>query len=348
VVARDDSPGFTPEIKAISTLLATAIALQPTATVTPLPSITPAPTFTPSPTAKATAIVAQGLPCPVIPPEKPDYLSYYLAPNPWPYPDPSVSPPAFPLVDPLPFAARNVGYPYGSDGSGRYLLHNGLDMAHDEDEFAVAAADGTVIVARDDVDEMFGWRCDWYGQLVIIQLDEAFQGEPVYLLYGHVSDVQVKEGQRVRRGDPIAREGAAGVATVPHLHFEVRVGENAFDATRNPLLWIEPWPGSGIIAGRLLDTDGRPWQGVTVTLIDRRGNAPFLNTWTYLDDPDHLIQPDLALGENFVFGPVEAGSYDLHVQVQGVEYRQRVDVSDGKLATVEIVTEAYKTPTPAP
>jgi murein DD-endopeptidase MepM/ murein hydrolase activator NlpD len=212
-------------------------------------------------------------------------------------------------------------------------------MADEAGEMAVAVADGQVIVARDDLDEMFGWRCDWYGQLVILLLDETWEGRPIYILYGHISDVQVSEGQRVRRGDPIARKGTAGAAVVAHLHLEVRVGANSFGATRNPLLWLAPPAGSGVIAGRLVDPDGRAWQGVTVTLIDPTGEMPFLNTWSYLDDPEHLIRPDPALGENFVFGPVAAGTYDVYTSVDGVEYRQTVEVEDGELSRVEIVTE---------
>jgi len=250
------------------------------------------------------------------------------------------------LADPLPAAGRNTGYPYGSDGSGRYLLHNGLDMTDENADLAGAVADGTVIVARDDLDEMFGWRCDWYGMMVIIRLDALWNGQPVYALYGHVKDVQVSEGQRVARGEPVAREGSAGVAVVPHLHLEIRAGENRFGATQNPLLWIEPWSGSGVIAGRLVDPDGRAWEGVTVTLIDPTGKTDFLNTWTYLDDPDHLIRPDASLAENFVFGPVSAGTYDVHVKLQGTEYRQTVEVREGQINTVEIVTDPFKTPTP--
>jgi murein DD-endopeptidase MepM/ murein hydrolase activator NlpD len=287
-----------------------------------------------------------GLPCPASPPVKPDYVRYGLSAAPWPTPDPAAAPPPLSLSDPLPAAGRNTGYPYGSDGSGRYLLHNGLDMADENDALAGALADGTVIVARDDLDEMFGWRCDWYGELVVIRLDELWNEQPVYVLYGHIRDVQVTEGQRVERGDPVAREGAAGVAVVPHLHLEVRAGRNAFGATQNPLLWVAPWSGSGVIAGRLVDPDGRAWQGVTVTLIDRSGEADFLNTWTYLDDPHHLIRPDASLAENFVFGPVAAGAYDVYAKIQGVEYRQPVEVRDGEISTVEIVTEPYRTPTP--
>lgn len=336
-----------PAVTAGSLPVIEAATATPPATVTPAPSPTPMPSATPvpSPTPDPAGV---GLPCPAMPPVAPEYARYVLSVEPWPSPDPAAPPPPLSLADPLPAAARNPGYPYGSDGSGRYLLHNGLDVADEAGEPAVAVADGTVIIARDDVDELFGWRCDWYGQLVVLRLDETQGGQPVYALYGHVSDVRVSEGQRVRRGDPVAVQGSAGVAVVPHLHLEIRVGANTFGATRNPLLWLAPPAGGGVIAGRLVDPDGRAWQGVTVTLIDPTGEMDFLNTWTYLDDPDHLIRPDPALGENFVFGSVVAGTYDVYTSVQGVEYRQPIEVTDGALVTLEIVTEPYRTPTPEP
>lgn len=342
----------TPAASLAPAILMPTPSLTPTArpSATPPPSPTIAATSHPdtaTPLATSTAEPDDvGLSCPVTPPAKPNYAAYTLSAEPWPTPDPSAEPPPLSLADPLPNAGRNTGYPYGSDGSGRYLLHNGLDMADEDDALAAAVADGTVIVARDDLDEMFGWRCDWYGELVVIRLDEQWNGQPVYALYGHISDVQASEGQAIERGDPVAREGSAGVAVVPHLHLEIRAGSNTFGATQNPVLWIEPWSGSGVIAGRLLDPDGRAWQGVAVTLVDRSGESDFLTTWTYLDDPDHLIQPGAALAENFAFGPVAAGEYDVYTRIQGVEYRQRVEVSDGAISTVEIVTEPFRTPTP--
>ncbi|MBP6016272.1 MAG: peptidoglycan DD-metalloendopeptidase family protein [Candidatus Promineofilum sp.] len=333
---------------AVATTLSTAIATMPPTAVATKPAALPTRTAEPTPRPSATTdLSGVALPCPATPPTKPDYPRYVLAADPWPTPDPA-APSPLSLADPLPTAGRNTGYPYGSDGSGRYLLHNGLDMADEDESLASAAADGTVIVARDDVDEMFGWRCDWYGALVVIRLDELWAGQPVYTLYGHIQDVQVSEGQHVQRGDPVARQGTAGVAVVAHLHLEVRVGENTFGATQNPLLWVEPPAGRGVIAGRLIDPDGRAWQGITVTLIDRSGTADFVNTWTYLDDPQHLIRPGAAYAENFVFGPVAAGSYDVYTKIQGVEYRQPVEVLDGQVSAVGIVTEPFHTPTPEP
>ena len=50
----------------------------------------------------------------------------------------------------------------------------------------------------------------------MIDHDDAFQTK-----YAHASELTVKEGQNVLRGDVIARVGSTGRATGPHLHYEV-------------------------------------------------------------------------------------------------------------------------------
>lgn len=203
-----------------------------------------------------------------------------------------------------------------------------------------AVADGTVIVAQADDTVLYGWRCDWYGQLVVVELDERWQGQPVYVLYGHIQAIQVEPGQRVSSGNRLAEIGAAGVATVPHLHLEIRVGSNDFSRTRNPLVWLAPLPETGVLAGRLVNSEGRPWQGARVTLIDASGSEPrYLYTFTYLDDPQHLIQPDEGLAENFVFADLPPGHYTLFARLQEADYRLPVEVQAGKVTAVEIVTE---------
>jgi murein DD-endopeptidase MepM/ murein hydrolase activator NlpD len=240
----------------------------------------------------------------------------------------------------------NLGYPYGSDGSGRYLLHNGVDVAEKLGTPVLAVANGTIVVAQDDLNEWYGWRCDWYGHLVVIELDDTWQGQAVYVLYGHVLNIVVAAGQRVVRGQQVAEIGLGGVATVPHLHLEVRLGTNEFGSTRNPILWVEPGESRGVIAGRLVDPDGRPWQGVTLHLLGGGEEPIAATTWSYLDDPLHLIKPDEGWAENFVFADVLPGDYQVYTKLQDVEYRQPVQVTAGQITAIEIVTEPLKTPTP--
>lgn len=242
----------------------------------------------------------------------------------------------------------NQRFPYGWDENGRLLLHTGLDMSEDLGTHVLAVADGTVVVAQSDFSAWYGWRCDWYGHLVVIELDERWQDQPVYALYGHVLNLFVEPGERVNRGQPVAEVGFGGAATHPHLHFEVRVGENEFASTRNPMLWIDPGPTRGVIVGRLVDPEGRPWQGVPLALVndDNNDNGEIVPSWSYLGDPQNLMNPDEGWAENFAFSDISPGNHHLITQIQGVEYQVPVQVTAGEVVIVEIVTESYKTPTP--
>ncbi|MCA9942588.1 MAG: peptidoglycan DD-metalloendopeptidase family protein [Anaerolineales bacterium] len=328
----------------------------PSATATAPPTATPPPTqtntATPLPTNTATpTAVPINRRCPEEAPVRPAYTRYFLAAEPWPQPQGSAIA-HFDFVKPVPGGGRtiiNKTFPYGSDGDGRYLLHNGIDIAGELGMPVLAVADGTVVVAQADDNELYGWRCDWYGHLVVLELDQTWQGQPIFVLYGHVLGLSVEVGQHVQQGEPVAEVGVGGAATVPHLHLEVRVGSNEFGSTRNPMLWIDPGTTRGVVAGRLLDPQGRPWQGVVVTLVDSSESEPiFINTYSYQGDPQNLINPDELLAENFVFADVRPGEYTLYVKLQGVEYRQPVQVVEGALTTVELITEPYKTPTPTP
>ena len=87
--------------------------------------------------------------------------------------------------------------------------HNGLDIGAPNGSPISAAASGVVITA--------GW-INGFGNTVVID-----HGDGVSTLYGHCSVLYVKEGQRVMMGDRIAAVGSTGLATGPHLHFEVRI-----------------------------------------------------------------------------------------------------------------------------
>lgn len=98
--------------------------------------------------------------------------------------------------------------------------HDGID---------IAAPSGTPIyAARGGVVEFAGWR-GGYGRVVYVN-----HGDGVVTVYGHASSLHVRTGQRVEKGQLIARVGRSGYATGPHLHFEVRVNGRAV----NPLAYL--------------------------------------------------------------------------------------------------------------
>ena len=113
------------------------------------------------------------------------------------------------------------------------------------------------------------------------------------------------------------------------------------------MLWIHPGETRGVIVGRLLDPEGRPWQGVALNLLGDNDTV-VATTWSYLGDPDDLANPDEGFAENFVFSDVRPGEYVLETLVQDVEYHFSMVVTAGELRTIEIITDPFKTPTPSP
>ena len=91
---------------------------------------------------------------------------------------------------------------------GYRAFHAGIDFAADYGSLISAAHAGVVIFA--------GWY-GGYGNTVIID-----RGNGVTTLYAHASELYVREGQTVGRGQAIATVGSTGLSTGPHLHFEVR------------------------------------------------------------------------------------------------------------------------------
>jgi murein DD-endopeptidase MepM/ murein hydrolase activator NlpD len=65
---------------------------------------------------------------------------------------------------------------------------------------------------------------------------EIDHGDGIVTKYGHLSRFLVHDGQKVVRGQPIAEVGNSGLATGPHLHYEVHVGGTIVD----PLTYVLP------------------------------------------------------------------------------------------------------------
>ena len=107
------------------------------------------------------------------------------------------------------------------DGLAR--LHKGADIAMPMGHEVPAAGRGEVAF----VGEQSG-----YGLTVVINHEAGRSSR-----YAHLSEALVKTGDRVAQGDVIARSGATGRATAPHLHFELlENGQPVDPASRLSLL----------------------------------------------------------------------------------------------------------------
>jgi len=100
--------------------------------------------------------------------------------------------------------------------------HEGIDVSAPQGSPIEAPANGTVIRA--------GWE-NGYGNVV-----EVNHGYGIVTRFAHASKLLVNRGQRVTRGERVALVGATGLATGPHLHYEVHVNGQPVD----PLRYVLP------------------------------------------------------------------------------------------------------------
>lgn len=111
----------------------------------------------------------------------------------------------------VPIDADHVGSTFGrriDPIAGVGAMHEGMDFVADSGTKVVASAGGVVVVAEVHPQ---------YGKMVEIDHGNDFSSR-----YAHLSKIDVKAGQIVRRGQPIGASGNTGRSTGPHLHFEVR------------------------------------------------------------------------------------------------------------------------------
>ncbi|MDH7485296.1 MAG: peptidoglycan DD-metalloendopeptidase family protein [Anaerolineae bacterium] len=323
-VTAASSPAAPTATAALTRLLSTR---TPTLTVTtPLPTARPSATARLSPSPTATPRPPTATPAPI----QPGRL--------WPTADTTQVADHYWLARPFAPDVRqwpDPTYLYGSTARGRLRAHHGIDIPNAQDTPVLAVAPAVVLFAGRDADIAFGPQTDFYGQLVILRLDQRYGDRPLYVPYGHLSAIYVREGEHVDTGQPLGAVGMTGIAMGPHLHLEVRLGANDYESTRNPGLWLEPLPGHGTLAGRLLDAEGRTLPEASV-LIYSGGDEEHL--WrvvtVYADDPG--LHPDDRWGENFLLADVPAGRYRLAAQVDGRVVSQQAVVEEGQTTFVDL------------
>ena len=127
------------------------------------------------------------------------------------------------LLWPLPGYHYISSY-FGPRDLAGYNYHYGIDISgsgvygHD----IVAAESGTVLLAQTDKS---------WGKFILID-----HGNGMLTRYAHCSKLLVSQGDRVKRGQVIAKVGDTGNVTGPHLHFEVYEGDKRY----NPLNYLDP------------------------------------------------------------------------------------------------------------
>ena len=107
--------------------------------------------------------------------------------------------------------------PFGGPG---YEFHSGQDIEAPMGAPVIAGASGKIAFV--------GWQ-NGYGQLVVVD-----HGGGLSTRYGHLSHIDVDMGQQVSRGQLVGKVGSTGRSTGPHLHYEVRINDQAV----NPLQYL--------------------------------------------------------------------------------------------------------------
>lgn len=105
-----------------------------------------------------------------------------------------------------------ISSPYGMRVhpiTGVYTLHTGVDVKAPTGADFVAANDGIVTKA---------YFNPAYGNMVMVD-----HGGGISTLYAHGSEILVRVGQPVKKGEPVLKVGSTGYSTGPHAHFEVRI-----------------------------------------------------------------------------------------------------------------------------
>jgi len=117
--------------------------------------------------------------------------------------------------------SSSIGFREPPMGGAEYSMHKGIDLVGPTHCEIRAVANGVIIEHWVPPN---GWYKghDVYGGMIIIKHDGF------YSLYAHLSQTYIHEGQVIKAGDIIGRQGATGLVTGEHLHFELIIDPQLF------------------------------------------------------------------------------------------------------------------------
>ena len=310
------TPSYTPQPPSVSTpFMQETLPIDSTATNLP----------TPLPTATKSAM--QIFFPTIIPAEGAEY-------RPPLYPTPWALTPYDHFYFAAPIAATYPGdpiwdYRYGGIFFGPDVVHSGVDLPAPRGAEVLAAGPGTVVWAGFGLYSGSSYNLsDPYGLAVAIRHDFGYKDSPLYTIYAHMEKVEVIVGQWVNTGSVVGLVGSTGHTTGPHLHFEVRIGDNNFWDTRNPELWVSPPQGYGILVGRVTSTYGQQLDGYMVVLTSLDTKKQF-TVKTY---GPSTVNSDAYYNENVVLGDLPAGVYELNISYGALERKANIQIFPGQVS----------------
>jgi hypothetical protein len=231
-------------------------------------------------------------------------------------------------------------YRFGSTMAGERPPHHGVEIENPSGTPVLAALDGTVVYAGNDLQTPFSPWPDFYGNLVILEHDAPFYDPPrVYSLYAHLSSIEVEVGNQVAAGQKVGEVGLTGSASGSHLHFEIRAVMDDYDSVINPELFLVPHWDAGISRGVLAirfagDPQSRPAVEIHLQYYaDNDGTAE--DSYLFHTYEEEAITGHALLAEDAALGDLIPGWYRITFILSGILVERWVEIAPEKLTLTE-------------